>query len=218
MLAGIKTFKFNSIRFFQFALAIAIVTLVSDGQLYAQFGGGGVLFNNRPVGGVKIDANGVLQNGAVRLDGNIANQIQQKLKTVDADIEKSGMRMISLNALENKMVDCKNNATPFPAELRYMAGLQRIEYVILSDDDVILAGPGEGFKTNANGEVVGEKSGMPVIQLEDFLVAMRSANNARQGYGITVSIDPTQEGVRNVEKMMRNYTVSSFNSRSAREL
>ena len=83
---------------------------------------------------------------------------------------------------------------------------------------MIIAGPGEGFKTTADGRVVGKDSGMPVIQLEDFLVAMRYVNNARQGHGISVSIDPTEEGVRNVSRLMRNYTVSSFNRDSAKQL
>jgi hypothetical protein len=86
-----------------------------------------------------------------------------------------------------------------------MAGLQRIEFVILSPEtnDIILAGPGEGYKVNAQGVVVGEKSGTPVIHLEDFLVAMRSVDNARTGQGVSVSIDPTEQGIKNLEQFYR---------------
>ena len=222
MLAEIKTLNFKSLRYLQFVLAIAIVTCVSDGQLFAQFGGGNGLFltGGRPVGGVQVDPNGVLQNETVNLTDDIKQQLKRGLANVDADISKPGTRMISLKALEKKMVECKNSGQPFPAEVRYFAGLQRVEYVILDkeNNDVILAGPGEGFETDEKGNVVGKKSGSPVVRLEDFLVAMRHVNNARQGYGISVSIDPTEQGVRNVQRLMQNYSVRSFNKNSAREL
>ena len=44
-------------------------------------------------------------------------------------------------------------------------------------------------------------TGAPVIRVEDFLVALHSANNARKDFGISVSIDPTQEGVQKVSSL-----------------
>lgn len=190
-----------------------------SGQLSAQFADT-FLNNNGVVGGVSIDAEGVLNTKAVRLDEDIRQQLQQGLESADSDINKPGLRMVSLKALEQAMMECKNSGKPFPSSIKFMAGLQRIEYVMVSkeNDDVILAGPAEGLKTDANGNVVGATSGMPAIRLEDFLVAMRYVDQARQGYGITVSIDPTEEGIQNVRKLMRNYTVGSFNNNSAKAL
>ena len=61
---------------------------------------------------------------------------------------------------------------------------------------MILAGPAEGWKVSGDGSIVGVSTNRPVIHLEDFLVAMRSVDAANQGSGISVSIDPTQEGTQ----------------------
>ena len=122
------------------------------------------------------------------------------------------MRMISLRGLEAAISGATKSGKPLPADVQYMAGLQRLEYVILSPDtnDIILAGPGEGWTLNEEGNVVGIKSGMPVLHLQDFMVAMRSVDSARQGRGVSVSIDPTQKGVQAVQqifdRMARNRT------------
>ena len=145
-------------------------------------------------------------------------QIQNGLKSVDADITKSGLRAVSLRALNNELVKYKNANQPLPISVNYMAGLQRIEYVMLTEDDIILAGPAEGLKTDADGNVVGEKSGMPALNIQDFLVAMRYVDRARTGHGISVSIDPTEEGVRNLNRLMKNITPSGFTAESARIL
>src|SRR5262249_20274112 len=59
--------------------------------------------------------------------------------------------------------------------------------------DIVLAGPGEGWKVDEEGNVVGVKTGRPVLRLEDLIVAFRTVDNARRG-GISCSIDPTPEG------------------------
>ena len=106
--------------------------------------------------------------------------------------------MISLRGLEEAISEAHRSGKQLPAEVQYMAGLQRVEFVILSPEtnDVILAGPAEGWKVSGDGSIVGVSTNRPVIHLEDFLVAMRSVDAANQGSGISVSIDPTQEGTQ----------------------
>ncbi|MEM7782844.1 MAG: DUF1598 domain-containing protein, partial [Planctomycetota bacterium] len=58
-----------------------------------------------------------------------------------------------------------------------------------------------GITVDDEGRIVGSESGTPVIHLEDFLVAMRSTENARTGAGISVSIDPTPEGIQKVQSL-----------------
>ena len=72
----------------------------------------------------------------------------------------------------------------------------------------MLAGPGEGWKVDDNGNYVGVTTGRPVLRLEDLVVALRTVENARQG-GISVSIDPTAEGRQQFERYMR--TQKTFN-------
>lgn len=60
-------------------------------------------------------------------------------------------------------------------------------------NDIVIAGPGEGWKLDGKGNMVGVTTGRPVLNLEDLLVAFRTARAARQGQ-LSCSIDPTAEG------------------------
>lgn len=183
-------------------------------------GGGGTNFFafTRVIGGVDVDPNGVLNTRPANVNPDVVRQLSKSLAGTSADLNQAGLRMISLRGLEAAIADSVRNGTPLPPEVQYMAGLQRIEYVIESPEtnDIILAGPGEAFEADEQGRIVGVKSRMPVIQLQDFLVAMRHINNARSGYGITVSIDPTEEGVRRYTRVISQ--MRTINTEMAREL
>ena len=45
--------------------------------------------------------------------------------------------------------------------------------------DIVLVGPGEGWKVDARGNVVGVTTGRPVMLLDDLLVALRTAAAGR---------------------------------------
>lgn len=100
-----------------------------------------------------------------------------------------------------------------------MAGLQRIEYVFLSPDnkDIILAGPGEGWKVDEAGNVVGNTTGCPVMRLEDFIVALRAVTNARDDAGISCSINPTAEGTAAMSKLLGQIR-GDFRPESAKQI
>ena len=57
---------------------------------------------------------------------------------------------------------------PLPMDVRFLAGLQKIEYVMAAPEsgDIILAGPAEPLTVNERGEVVGAESGNPALRLE----------------------------------------------------
>ena len=182
-----------SARFVKFSILFSLVLVIGA----AQSASGQFLLSR--VGGVKIDAQGVIQQGFESLDESTLKQVQDYLNAADQDISKStSMRMISLRGLEEAISEAHRSGKQLPAEVQYMAGLQRVEFVILSPEtnDVILAGPAEGWKVSGDGSIVGVSTNRPVIHLEDFLVAMRSVDAANQGSGISVSIDPTQEGTQ----------------------
>lgn len=165
--------------------------------------GFGFGLNNNRVGGVKIDAKGVLTGGKALLDPETRDRIAKGLAKSDAQIKSATeLRMISLKGLEAAITKAVESGEEVSSEVRYMAGLQRIEYIIVEPEtkDIILAGPGEGFELNDQGVVVGSKSRTPVVQLEDFLVAVRSADAARTGQGVSVSIDPTQQGIQRLQQ------------------
>ena len=113
------------------------------------------------------------------------------------------MRKISLRRLEAAIDDCAKNNKPLPDAIKYLAGLQHIRYVFVYPEqkDIVLVGPGEGWKVDARGNVVGVTTGRPVMLLDDLLVALRTAKAAAQG-GITCSIDPTTEGLARMKQTM----------------
>ena len=164
-------------------------------------------FGNQ-VGGVKIDANGVVDIAPVEMRQDLSRLLKKNMKPAGDDLQKNTeMRMISLRSLEHAIAEAiKNNNGQLPDEIKYLAGIQRIEYVFLypEENDIVLAGPGEGWIVDEAGNVVGETSGHPVVQLQDLLIAMRTANKAREGYGISCSIDPTEEGRVKFRGYMKN--------------
>jgi hypothetical protein len=150
------------------------------------------------VGGVMVNVDGVLtrQNDHDRAELLAARR--KAMQAVAGDLNQpTKLRMISLKGLEKAIAACVAAGKPLPDEIRYLAGLTRAQYVFVFPElnDVVLAGPAEGWKVNDQGDVVGSTSGHPVLQLDDLLVGLRCADAARTG-GISCSIDPTPGGLQ----------------------
>lgn len=162
--------------------------------------------NNRSVGGISIDPSGLLQN-AVRDDLlALARARQEASEQVPADLNAAvPMRKVSLRGLEKAVAESLKSGKPVPDAAKYLAGLQRIEYIFVypEQQDIVLAGPAEGWKIDARGNVVGATTGRPVLLLDDLLVALRSAQAAARG-GISCSIDPSPEGLSRLQKSLNN--------------
>jgi hypothetical protein len=117
----------------------------------------------------------------------------------------SPLRKISLRRLEMQIAAAHAEQKPLTAEIQYLAGLQRIQFVLFHPEaeDVVLAGPAEGWKQLPTGEVVGAKSGRPVLHLDDWLVALRFVCGENPGAGfLGCSIEPTPEGVQRYTQAM----------------
>jgi hypothetical protein len=157
----------------------------------------------RAVGGVSIDADGLLKNAKPDDLGALSKMRKDALQKIPGPLNAAvGLRKVSLRRLEAALDDCLRNNTPLPDAVKYLAGLQRIRYVFVYPEqkDVVLAGPGEGWKVDAQGNLVGITNGRPVMLLDDLLVALRTAQAAAQG-GITCSIDPAAEGLVRVSRI-----------------
>lgn len=187
------------------AILAAIIAIIGTRSVAAQTGliGGG--FIGQAVGGISIDAHGVLLN-AERDNLNKLRALRaQALAEVPGDLRQpTELRKVSLRGLAAAIDDCRQNNRPLPDEVKYLAGLQRIRYVFVYPErqDIVLVGFGEGWKVGDTGEVVGAKTGRAVLLLDDLLVALRSAMQAAQG-GISCSIDPTAEGLRRYQQAMK---------------
>ena len=187
-------------------LLAAILSPVA--QLGPQF------FPNNHGDGVKMDAKGLLSAPDPKAAEMLRRELIAEMKEVPADLgKKVELRKVSLKRLEAAIDDAlKNNLGVLPDEVKYLAGLQRIEYVLVypEENDIVLAGPGEGWKVDERGAVVGVTTGRPVIHIDDLIVALRSVDDARRE-GISCSIDPTEEGLARLQALFRELKV--FNAR-----
>ena len=160
----------------------------------------------RSVAGVSIDADGILRNQDRDDTKGLHNERAKAAQEVPGKLnEPVELRKVSLRRLEDAIAECKSNNKPLPDEIKYLAGIQRIRYVFVypEQQDIVIAGPGEGWKIGSQGEVVGKTTGKPVMLLDDLLVALRSAERARQE-SISCSIDPTPEGLTKLQAVAKS--------------
>ena len=183
------------------AMSVALIATPA----WAQFG------VSQQVGGVWVDADGVLRNRQVDETDQVRAAREAMLHPVPADARQLGLRKISLRRLEEAIAEHLKTGEPLDDEMKYLAGLQHIQYVFVYPElgDIVLAGPGEGWKINHDGDLVGLTTGRPVMWLDDLLVALRTAEATRQT-GISCSIDPTNEGVVRVNALLDKMARDGF--------
>ena len=164
------------------------------------------LFRNNAVGGVSIDTAGVLREPNIKDREMLLADLRKEIATPVRELNRPvNLRMISLRGLHAAIEDAlANNLDMLPDEVQFLGGLQRIEWVVVdqANNDILLGGPAEGWIVDDNAVVVGVTTGRPVMRLDDLLVALRTVKPARD-VGISVSIDPTQEGYRNLSALVK---------------
>lgn len=179
---------------------VGFLILVQSSPLSAQFGFGrfGV------VGGVKVDADGVVRNASTQERDEQLKQLRSSLKLPSGQLaEKADLRMISLRKLQSAIRQSMDEARPLSDEILYLAGLQRVQYVFAYPEqhDIVIAGPAEPWVVRDDSSVVGKFSGRPVLHLEDLLTALR-LSEATQREVVSVSIDPTKEGDLRLKRLL----------------
>lgn len=188
-----------TIRFAFLASVIATTTLVNNG--FAQFGGA---FQQRTVGGVKIDANGVVEDAVAEDNNQSLSELRKRVRGGKGEFaESTSRRMISLKAVQAAIQESIDTKQPLPEEIALLGGLTRIEMVLVypEENDIVIAGPAESWTVAKDGSIVGSKSGLPIVYLEDLVVAFQTADAARQE-GISCSIDPTPEGSQRLNALL----------------
>jgi len=161
------------------------------------------------VGGVCVDPQRMLRETT----SLPADDLRALLKSLPASTEPgsevatvSPLRKISLRRLEQELLALQGTADALPAEVRYLAGVSSIKYVLFYPEsgDVILAGPAEGWQLLPSGDVVGRKSNRPVLQLDDLVTALRYAFSEHDdGSFLGCSIEPTEQGIKSHAAFVR---------------
>ncbi len=177
--------------------AIAVIFVVALAMLSNTSLNAQIFERTRSVGGVSVNADGVLATATLDDQGKLARLSAQALQHVPGDLaEFADLRKISLRRLQAAIEEALKHDRPLPDEIKYLAGLQQIRYIFVypEQNDIVLAGPGEGWKVDEKGNVVGVSTGRPVMLLDDLLVALQTARQSARG-GISCSIDPTAAGL-----------------------
>lgn len=160
------------------------------------------------VAGVEVDAQGVLRKKMVSdPSGTLTRRLADAARAaLPADLlRKSESRKVSLTRLEAQLAEKLAAGQPVTDEMRYLAGLTRVRHVFYFPEtkDVVLEGPAEGFMPDPAGRVVGLHTGVPVLELEDLIVALRAYPPGGGGAKvISVSIDPTKEGLARMQQFL----------------
>ena len=177
-------------------------------------------FRGGAVGGVKVDVEGVVSNPEVGELKQLQAAWEKGLQEVPADLEApTDLRFVSLRQLEAQIAETRAAGQPLPDAVRYLAGLQRVKYVLVYPEryDIVLAGPAEGWRVDTMGSVVGATSGRPVLTLDDLMVALRVAESSNNS-GISCSIDPTPEGMQRMRQLSPHLSARGGVQLAARQM
>jgi len=170
-------------------------------------GGGGGTTNNfsNPVAGIDVDAAGVLK--VRQFDPRLAKQrLAAARNKGDADVMRPvDLRKVSLNRLESAIAARVAAGESIDQEMQALAGLTAVEYVFFypETNDIVIAGPAEGFFADPTDRLIGMETGRPVVLLEDLVTALRAYAPGGNGTSvISVSIDPTAEGLQRMNQFL----------------
>lgn len=162
--------------------------------------------------GVWVDPNGVLARRLTTDQQGLLAALGLKARNAALTQDMaapSNLRFVSLARLEKAVAARAEAGLPILETMRHMAGLSRIQYVIAVPDenDILLAGPAEGWKYNDKGVAVGATNGQPTLHLDDLVTVLRTfSKNGDKIFGC--SINPRQDGM----KAIKEYVEASQNA------
>lgn len=189
-----------------FAVFTLVLTTMQSNAL-GQGGGGGqdTVLIGQPIAGIDVDATGVLR--VKQFDPRLARQRLAAARAQgDNDVmRQSKLRKVSLNRLEAAIAEQISAGVGITDEMKALAGLTSVQYVFFYPDtnDIVIAGPAEGFFADPTDRFIGINSGRPSVLLEDLVTALRAYGpNHRPTSVISVSIDPTPEGLQRMNEFM----------------
>jgi len=176
---------------------IDLITTTVRPQSWDEVGGPGTIspFQN----GVYVDVDGTLRRAIAEEKATglaVARLEALRAKENKDPRQRSAFRKVSLTRLE-KHVQLQLALGYRPDdEMRHLAGLEKIKYVLVYPEtgDLVLVGPAGPWRTDNEGRDVSRHSGRPVLQLDDLVVLLRLMHSSPQAT-FACSINPTQDGL-----------------------
>jgi hypothetical protein len=159
-------------------------------------------------GGVYVDTGGLVKPRGKASSSAELNDVREENRPAatpgDAN-GQPGLRKISLPRLEKEVASRLAKGEPLGEDLRYLAGLMEVRYVLVypEEHDVVVVGPAEEWRTDEFGRAVGRQSGRPVMQLEDLAVILRACYSDSQNHGLFgCGIYPRAERLQQVQEFL----------------
>ena len=180
-----------------FSTLMTLIMENTSGKWEAEDGEGGAM-SPFPTG-VRVAPGGLLhkltqeeQTGVLASLGTTARKAD-----LNADVaQRSDLRMVSLTRLEQAVAQRLADGEPVPETMAQLAGLSQIKYVFVYPEanEIVLAGPAEGWQYNAQGQPVAISNGRPTLQLDDLVTVLRTFAKGNADFGC--SINTRDAGVR----------------------
>jgi hypothetical protein len=159
-------------------------------------------------GGVYVDASGVLKQlsspAMLQLAPHWKQQAEQMRRNWQRDgqdgfTQASPQRKVSLTRLAVRWQHHTNAGLPISDAMSHLAGLQRIDFLWCDAErgEIIVIGPASGWAPDGHGRLMGDLTHRPVLWLDDFLVLLRNAYEAKSQFMCTIT--PTAEGLRRAQ-------------------
>jgi hypothetical protein len=152
--------------------------------------------------GVLVEPGGIIRAASKLETAGRLNDLINKARRADLNAEmaeEADLRFLSVRRLEEAATQRVEAGLPVLETMRNMGGLVRLRYVMVlpEEQDIIIGGPAEPWRYDATGQAVGEITGRPTLQLDDFVTLMRTFSQSGSR-GFLCSIDPRPEGMKNI--------------------
>jgi hypothetical protein len=155
--------------------------------------------------GVRVDPLGRLSMARTDETGRVADVANQaRAAAINEDMaQPSPLRMVSLTRLEREVADRLARGEEVVESMQQLAGLSEVQYVFFypESQEVVIAGPAEGWSYNEQGQPIGTSSGRPTLQLDDLVTLLRVFSpEGNRIFGC--SIDPRAEGLERLQQVV----------------
>ena len=142
--------------------------------------------------GVYIDSEGVLKTRKV----DTGKRLRELRKRAAANKEDGRLVFISLPRLFAQVREKLDAGQKLPDEMRYLKGMVKLQFVFVypEEKDLVIAGPAEPIDAKFPGRPVGRRTGRPVLQLDDLVVALRTCGPGKVGDAFGCTIQQTADG------------------------
>lgn len=187
-----------------FTELIDLITSNVEPESWEQVGGPGSVREFRT--GVHVDPQGLMRQVTRQDSTGVLDGLGRRARIADLndDLARSTpLRFVSLRRLERAAGERLESGRAIPETLRRIAGLTQIRYVMAvpNEQDIVIAGPAEGWRYDESGRPVGLETGRPMLELDDLVVVFRAF--APGGAGVFgCSINTRDENVRQVKEFV----------------